>query len=158
MGGFLILFSCSKAKLFKLPIFSAILVCSLSLIFSPQSAFAPTENVIADSQNLPFVNTHLPFITNQGQLDEQVKFYAKTFAGTVFVNEGGLTYSMIGEKLQDGTIQGIAFEEKFLTVQNLELVGLGNSDTVVNYFIGDQANWRQTGMLIAGSVRSKPLT
>jgi len=111
-------FVSSKTKLFNLSVFSLILVFSLSLIISPQSAFAPTENVLADENglNLPFANTNLPFIENQGQLNENVKFYAKTFAGTVFVNEGGLTYSMIGEKLQDGTIQGIAFQEKCLTL------------------------------------------
>ena len=29
----------------------------------------------------------MPFIANNGQVDEQVEFYAKTFGGTVFVTK-----------------------------------------------------------------------
>ena len=37
----------------------------------------------------------IPFIANQGQLDEQVAFYAKTFGGTVFVTkQGELVYAL----------------------------------------------------------------
>ncbi|MFO0795293.1 MAG: hypothetical protein U0586_14680 [Candidatus Brocadiaceae bacterium] len=37
----------------------------------------------------------LPFIANEGQADEQMKFYANTFGGTVFVtNEGEIVYSL----------------------------------------------------------------
>jgi hypothetical protein len=32
---------------------------------------------------------HMPFIANNGQVDEQVIFYAKTFGGTVFVTKEG---------------------------------------------------------------------
>ena len=31
----------------------------------------------------------LPFIANQGQMDEKVRFYANTFGGTVFVTKDG---------------------------------------------------------------------
>ena len=31
----------------------------------------------------------MPFIANNGQMDEQVRFYAKTFNGTVFVTKDG---------------------------------------------------------------------
>src|SRR3990167_7155378 len=38
---------------------------------------------------------HMPFIANNGQVDEQVKFYAKTFGGTVFVTkEGEIVYAL----------------------------------------------------------------
>ncbi len=38
---------------------------------------------------------HVPFIANNGQVDEQVTFYAKTFGGTVFVTkEGEIVYSL----------------------------------------------------------------
>ena len=45
----------------------------------------------------------IPFIANQGQSDKEVKFYARTFAGTVFVTETGkLVYSLpkVEEKKQ----------------------------------------------------------
>ena len=31
----------------------------------------------------------MPFIANEGQVDERVAFYAKTFGGTVFVTKNG---------------------------------------------------------------------
>jgi hypothetical protein len=37
----------------------------------------------------------MPFIANNGQVDGQVAFYAKTFGGTVFVTkEGVIVYSL----------------------------------------------------------------
>ncbi len=37
----------------------------------------------------------MPFIANEGQIDEQVGFYAKTFGGTVFVTKDGeIVYSL----------------------------------------------------------------
>ena len=37
----------------------------------------------------------MPFIANNGQVDEQVAFYAKTFGGTVFVTKDGeIVYSL----------------------------------------------------------------
>ena len=37
----------------------------------------------------------MPFIANNGQVDEQVQFYAKTFGGTVFVTKDGeIFYSL----------------------------------------------------------------
>ena len=37
----------------------------------------------------------IPFIANNGQVDEQVRFYAKTFGGTVFVTKNGeIVYSL----------------------------------------------------------------
>lgn len=37
----------------------------------------------------------IPFIANNGQVDKQVKFYASTFGGTVFVTkEGEIVYAL----------------------------------------------------------------
>ncbi|HLE87209.1 MAG TPA: hypothetical protein VI727_06065 [Candidatus Brocadiaceae bacterium] len=37
----------------------------------------------------------MPFIANEGQVDERVAFYAKTFGGTVFVTkDGDIMYSL----------------------------------------------------------------
>ncbi len=37
----------------------------------------------------------MPFIANDGQTDEKVRFYAKTFGGTVFVTkEGAIVYAL----------------------------------------------------------------
>jgi len=48
------------------------------------------EEIISKTRTL-----QMPFIANNGQADEQVKFYAKTFGGTVFVTkEGEIVYSL----------------------------------------------------------------
>ena len=45
----------------------------------------------------------MPFIANQGQVDEQVRFYAKTFGGTVFVTKDGeIVYSLPGRDVPAG--------------------------------------------------------
>ena len=41
------------------------------------------------------VSLPVPFIQNQGQLDSDVKFYAKTFSGTVFLTKDAeIVYSL----------------------------------------------------------------
>jgi len=84
---------------------------------------------------------HLPFIENQGQANDEVQFYASTFAGTVFVTEQGLTYSLPVENSEDDSVQSIAIKEEFVNSQNLQPTGVDKSDSVVNYFIGDKENW-----------------
>jgi len=39
-----------------------------------------------------------------GQLDDTVKLYVNTFAGTVFVTSDGLTYSIIDQNEDESTI------------------------------------------------------
>src|SRR3989304_4544454 len=47
----------------------------------------------------------IPFIANNGQVDDRVKFYAKTFGGTVFVTKDGeIVYSLPKfENKEDGS-------------------------------------------------------
>ena len=48
----------------------------------------------------------MPFIANNGQMDEQVKFYAKTFGGTLFVTkEGEIVYALPGSRPEDASSQ-----------------------------------------------------
>ncbi|MDO8142793.1 MAG: SBBP repeat-containing protein [Candidatus Brocadiales bacterium] len=51
-------------------------------------------------------NLNMPFITNNGLVDEKVKFYANTFCGTVFVTkEGEIVYSMPARS-PESTVKG----------------------------------------------------
>ncbi|MDR4508141.1 MAG: hypothetical protein MRJ65_07890 [Candidatus Brocadiaceae bacterium] len=47
-------------------------------------------------------NLRIPFIANEGQSGEQVKFYAKTFGGTVFVTKDGEIVYTLEEKAGEG--------------------------------------------------------
>jgi len=78
----------------------------------------------------------LPFIENQGQIDERAKFYADTFAGPVYVTDDSLRYTIYGET------EGVVIEERFLTDLVMNPVGLEPSTTIVNYFVGDKDKWR----------------
>ena len=45
----------------------------------------------------------IPFVANNGQVDAQVKFYANTFGGTVFVTkEGEIVYSLPKNSSESG--------------------------------------------------------
>jgi len=91
---------------------------------------------------------HLPFIENNGQVNEDVKYYASTFAGTAFVTEDGITYSLMKSSPKgevediENQIQSVALKESFLTDNALHPTGLEKSDSIVNYFVGDEENWR----------------
>jgi len=48
----------------------------------------------------------MPFIANKGRVDEQVRFYAKTFGGTVFVTKDGeIVYALPGSRTEDASSQ-----------------------------------------------------
>ncbi len=98
------------------------------------------KDVSFDSTMLTAVS--VPFIENEGQLDEEVIFYAKTFAGTVYVTEEGLIYSLTSVNLDDDSIHGVAIKEVFLDSKNLQPVGADKSDAIVNYFVGEKEKWR----------------
>lgn len=45
-----------------------------------------------------------PFIANNGQVDERVRFYAKTFGGTVFVTKDGVVVYSLPESRQEDAV------------------------------------------------------
>jgi Beta-propeller repeat len=85
----------------------------------------------------------IPFIANQGQSDEQVKFYARTFAGTVFVTETGeLVYSF--PKLEDKKrVAGVTLKEELIGGKVTDVKGESPAVTKLNYFKGnDRSKWQ----------------
>jgi len=59
-------------------------------IMTSGDACPTREELITKTRTL-----QMPFIANNGQVDEQVQFYAKTFGGTVFVTkEGEIVYAL----------------------------------------------------------------
>ena len=76
---------------------------SSTLIGDSQSKIASLQSTPQHPQinNAEFTQKiqklQMPFIANNGQLDETVKFYANTFAGSVFVTKNGeIVYSLSG--------------------------------------------------------------
>ena len=91
----------------------------------------------------------IPFITNSGQSDSAVAYYAPTFAGTVFVTrDGRIVYSLPGARasgsgrqtLEEG--RGWSLTET-LVAGRARPTGSDPASRGVSYFIGnDPARWR----------------
>ncbi len=99
-------------------------------------------------------NLQVPFIANEGQVDESVAFYAKTFGGTVFVTKNGeIVYSLPAGASQascrdtacrvPARSTGIALKEEFIGAKVSGITGEGESVTKVSYFKGsDPSKWK----------------
>lgn len=74
----------------------------------------------------------IPFIENFGQIESQeVKYYAKTFGGTVFVKEDGeIVYSLFDKETKKGWV----IEEKLLNAEINNVLGKEQAKVKVNYF------------------------
>lgn len=81
----------------------------------------------------------VPFVKNKGQIkNNDVKFYAKTFGGTIFVDANGfLSYSLNAKDNKSVMLKEIFTDKK------MNIKGLDPSPTSVNYFIGtDRNKWK----------------
>ena len=111
----------------------------------------------------------MPFIENQGQVrDASVRFYANTFAGTVYVTDNGeIVYGLVkaepaAKNTKDRDIksalrskdqiskamvlreslEGLKKKGSKGETATLHPVGINKSVTKVNYFSGKKENWR----------------
>jgi hypothetical protein len=89
-----------------------------------------------------------PFITNEGQQDAEVLYYTDIFAGTVYITKDGLTYALRNaasntiQSGDDSSIAGVAIKESFVGSNPLQPQGQDQTQTRINYFVGDQSNWK----------------
>jgi hypothetical protein len=135
-----------------------ILIPTLLLIFGSSLAFGAV-NPESNKQILEKAfKIQIPFIENQGQIaDEQVRFYAKTFGGAIYVTkEGEMIYSFIKSgsnhnprkgyierKPDSETTQIFSFKEKLVGASTRSPEGSEKGETKVNYFIGnEQSKWK----------------
>jgi hypothetical protein len=99
---------------------------------------------IPEESNQKLKGVRVPFIMNQGQMDQQVRFYAKTFSGTVYVtDQGQIVYELPADKARKD--QGWVLVEEALDGLPLkEIKGEKESKSQVSYFIGnDQTQWKR---------------
>ncbi len=86
----------------------------------------------------------VPFVKNEGQMDERVEFYANILGGTLYVTrDGELIYNL--PKIENGRIRGGVIVKEVLKGAKVKKVfGLEKTKTKVNYFIGkDEKRWRR---------------
>ena len=77
----------------------AAVICLISTVASslPLTTFAQEATPGTDDVQSRLGGVRVPFVTNEGQIDPRVAYYAPTFAGTLFVTQRGeLVYSLPG--------------------------------------------------------------
>ncbi|RLD75665.1 MAG: hypothetical protein DRJ10_14860, partial [Bacteroidetes bacterium] len=89
-------------------------------------------------------NTKIPWIKNSGQQNPDIAFYANTFSGTINITHSGeILYSIPADSTNTRTLK-----ESFITTtpsENREIKGEKQSQTTVNYFIGnDPKKWQSS--------------
>jgi len=93
----------------------------------------------------PISKLQIPFVLNEGQFDENVKFYANTFSGTVFITKNGdIVYSlpMIIEK---NISKGLALKEYLVGGKIRNITGQKKAKTKASFFKGkDRSIWRSS--------------
>jgi hypothetical protein len=111
-----------------------------------------TESPLDNSKTLTKIQKlGIPFILNQGQTDKRVKFYARTFGGTVFVTEKGeIMYSLPKVDQERKAIRRthkthkeLGLKEELVGGRVKGLKGEEESVTKVSHFIGnDSSKWK----------------
>jgi len=105
----------------------------------------PDQAQKAITSKLP--SLRIPFIENQGQADEGVGFYARTFGGMISVTKDGeIVYSMGVQGPKDGRPKErkmIGFKEVLVGATIKEVKGHEKSSARVNYFTGNnKSKWK----------------
>ncbi len=117
-----------------------ILILIIAFLLSPVASAGNVPDEAKKEQIIEQMHgVRVPFVENKGQIENDgVKFYARTFGGTVFVDENGfLSYSL---PAKDNN--GLVLKEIF-TDNKINIKGMDISPASVNYFIGkDQDNWK----------------
>jgi hypothetical protein len=136
-----------------------IFITLLLILFGGSLAFGaldkePNKQVLEKAFKI-----QMPFIANEGQIsDEHVRFYAKTFGGTVFVTDQGemvFSFSMSEPKpalsrlnprdkhLKPEGIKVWTLREKLIGSLETMPKALDKAETKVNYFMGNDKNkWK----------------
>jgi hypothetical protein len=94
----------------------------------------------------------IPFTVNEGQVDEEVSFYARTMGGTFFVTrDGEMVYSLgsgkgdseRGSEEKKKEERVAVLKERLLDALKIHPQGEERAETKVNFFIGsDQSKWK----------------
>ncbi len=87
----------------------------------------------------------IPFILNEGQTDKQVKLYARTFSGTVYVtDQGRIVYGLPADRDRKDR-RWVLVEETSDGLPVREIKGAEESETKVSYFLGnDRSRWKES--------------
>ena len=110
------------------------------ICFSPYSFSTVSKKAIEVKIN----SVSIPFIENKGQISKEVKFYAKTFGGTVFITgDGNIIYSLAEFSKEKKGPKGVVIKEVFSEGKvTKNITGEKEAITKVNIFKGkDRKKW-----------------
>ena len=112
-------------------------VCSVS---NAHMTSVATEALAPQALEKHMAAVRVPFIKNQGQIaNDDVQFYAKTFAGTLFVTkENHLVYSL-PQNNHNNAAAAWAFRESFVGQQQTHPQGESKSPVRVSYYKGNNS-------------------
>lgn len=116
-------------------VLTLVLLCTSGALVSSAGAenTNPTSAGLSLEQNARISSLQVPFVPNEGQVaDARVKFYSRTFAGTVFVTDEGITYV-----LPQNDENGWVLKEEFIGSGALAPVPAGSPAVPVNYLTGN---------------------
>ncbi len=88
-------------------------------------------------------NIQIPFIENNGQIKgNSIRFYAEIFSGEVFITDKGeIVYNLIQESPAE-LKKALVLKETLVNSKNTGIRGINQAETNINYFIGNQEDWR----------------
>ncbi|MFH2002482.1 MAG: SBBP repeat-containing protein, partial [Planctomycetota bacterium] len=95
---------------------------------------------------------NMPFIQNQGQAADEVRFYSPTGSGTVFVTDGGEIVYALPDSGLGGKNSGWCLREKLVGAAVPSIEGQDRVSTTFNYFQGNDQGRRQSRVPAFGSV------
>jgi hypothetical protein len=152
---------CTVQSLFLLFLFPAV-----SLAVSGADRTAPEEQAVMKK----LAGISVPFVENRGQVgDDRVRYYARTFGGTLFVTESGeMVYSLpyrekserrdrdasrwVDERAKVNKARGVSLRETLVGASVETIRGQGLSPSKVSYFRGnDRSRW-QSGLVTYNTV------
>ncbi len=114
----------------------------VTIILPPLAVHASTTIKNSAGVNARFNTLHIPFIKNEGQVDPEVSYYAKTSGATLFVTrKGEMVYSLF--RRGDKGLTGISIREILKGAFKIQPYSGEKSVSRVNYFKGaDPEKWR----------------
>lgn len=115
-----------------------IFISWVPVLFAPTPALANTSDQKLSELSSSMTTLQIPFVANQGQMDERVAFSARTLGGTLFVTtEGDLVYSLAGPHTDSADRKMAVIREQLLGGGVKRVKGFQPSAARVNYFRGN---------------------